>query len=101
MAANLLLFAISLAGILTIRGVPQELVPETSPSILTVRTVWPGSGASVIEASVLSPMEEALRDVGGIRETAGGKLRLEWQGRGWPAKLAGPTHCVYTGRIEL
>ena len=71
MAANLLLFAISLAGILTIRGVPQELVPETSASTLTVRTVWPGSGASVIEASVLTPMEEALRDVGGIREISG------------------------------
>ena len=70
-AANLLLFAISLAGILTIRGVPQELVPETSPSTLTVRTAWPGAGASVIEASVLKPMEEVLRDVGGIREISG------------------------------
>ena len=70
-AANLLLFAISLGGILTIRGVPQELVPETSPSTLTVSTVWPGSGASVIEDSVLAPMEEALRDIGGIREISG------------------------------
>ena len=70
-AANLLLFAISLAGLLTIRGVPQELVPETSPSTLTVSTVWPGSGASVIEDSVLVPMEEALRDIGGIREISG------------------------------
>ena len=31
----------------------------------------------------------------------GGKLRLEWQGRGTPATLSGPTHLVYTGRIEL
>ena len=31
----------------------------------------------------------------------GGKLRLEWQGRGSPATLSGPTQLVYTGRIEL
>ena len=70
-AANLLLFAISLAGLLTIRGVPQELLPETSPSTLSVSTAWPGSGASIIEASVLTPMEEALRDIEGIREISG------------------------------
>ena len=31
----------------------------------------------------------------------GGKIRLEWQGRGSPATLSGPTQFVYTGRIEL
>ena len=31
----------------------------------------------------------------------GGKMRLEWQGRGSPATLSGPTQLVYTGRIEL
>lgn len=31
----------------------------------------------------------------------GGKLRLEWQGSGSPAKLSGTTQFVYAGRIEL
>ncbi|MDE0422732.1 MAG: diaminopimelate epimerase [Gammaproteobacteria bacterium] len=31
----------------------------------------------------------------------GGKLRLEWQGRGSPATLSGSAKLVFTGRIEL
>ena len=70
-AANLLLFGIALGGLLTIGGVPQELVPETRPSTVTIRTVFPGAGAETIETSVLAVMEERLRDLEGIREVSG------------------------------
>ena len=70
-AANLLLFGIALGGLLTIGGVPQELLPETRPSTVTIRTTFPGAGAETIEANVLAAMEERLRDTEGIREISG------------------------------
>lgn len=70
-AANLLLFGISLAGLLTLGGVPQELLPEPPASVLTVQTVFPGASAELIEDSILIPIEETLRSVSGIREVAG------------------------------
>ena len=70
-AANLLLFGIALGGLLTIGGVPQELLPETDPSTVTIRTAFPGAGAETIEANVLVAMEETLRDVEGINEISG------------------------------
>ena len=70
-AANLLLFGIALGGLLTIGGVPQELLPETDPATVTIRTAFPGAGAETIEANVLVAMEERLRDVEGIDEISG------------------------------
>lgn len=70
-AANLMLLGISLGGMLTIGGIPQELIPETRSSALTIRTVFPGAGAEVIEDSVLVGLEEALDDVSGVKEIAG------------------------------
>jgi len=67
-AANLLLLGISLGGLLTLGGIPQEMIPETQSSALTIRTVFPGAGAEVVEDSVLLGLEEALRDVSGVKE---------------------------------
>ena len=70
-AANLLLFGILVAGFLTVSRVPQELIPETETSALSIRTVFPGASAEVVEASVLLRLEEALRDVSGVEEIRG------------------------------
>lgn len=70
-AANLLLFGISLGGLLAASGIPQEMIPETRASALTIRTAFPGAGAEVVEDGVLRGLEEALRDVTGVKELAG------------------------------
>ncbi len=69
-AANLLLFGISLGGFLTLGGIPQELLPEAGPAALTIRTVFPGAGAAVVEEGVLIGLEDALREVEGVSEMA-------------------------------
>ncbi len=69
-AANLMLLGISLGGLLTIGGIPQEMIPEARSSLLTIRTVFPGAGAEVIEESVLVGIEEALNDLSGVKEIA-------------------------------
>ena len=70
-AANLLLLGISLGGMLTIGGLPQELIPEIRSSALTVSTAFPGAGAEVIEDGVLIGLEAAIADVSGVKEIAG------------------------------
>ncbi len=69
--ANLMLLGISLGGLLVIGSIPQELIPETQPSAVSIRTVFPGAGAEVIEESVLVPLEEATSDLSGVGEIVG------------------------------
>ena len=70
-AANLLFFGISLAGLLTIADLPQEVIPEVRSSALSVRTILPGAGAEDVEQSILIPMEQALTDLSGVDEVLG------------------------------
>ena len=70
-AANLMLLGISLAGLLVIGSIPQELMPETQPAGVNIRTVFPGAGAEVIEESVLIPLEEATAELSGVGEIVG------------------------------
>ncbi len=85
-AANLMLVGISLGGLLTISGLPQELLPETRSSVLGIRTVFPGAGAELVEASILVGLEEAIEDVSGVKEIVGvaadglGLLTVEVEG---------------------
>ena len=70
-AANLLFLGVSLGGLLTVGQIPQEMIPETDSSAVTIRTVFPGAAAEVVEEGVLLSLEEALRDVSGVKEIAG------------------------------
>ena len=70
-AANLLFLAIAAGGLVAIGDVPQEFIPETAPSVVTVRTVFPGASAAEVEAGVLVGMEDALQEVSGVAEIVG------------------------------
>ena len=70
-AANLLLLSIAAAGLLTIRNVPREILPETEPSAVTVRAVLPGAGADEVEDGLLVPLEDAVDGVSGVGEVQG------------------------------
>ncbi len=70
-AANLLFLGISLGGLLTVGEIPQEMIPDTESSAVSIRTVFPGAAAEVVEDGVLLSLEEALRDVSGVKEIAG------------------------------
>ena len=70
-AANLLMLGIAGAGLLTIGGVPQELLPESESSAVTVRTAFPGAGAEEVETGLLIPMEEAVEEISGVGEILG------------------------------
>lgn len=92
-AANLLLFGVSLAGYLTAGGIPQEILPEARSTAISVRVPYPGAGAPLVEESVLARLEEALRGLRGVEETAGvaadglGELRLELESGADPGSV--------------
>ena len=70
-AANLLFFGISLAGFFTLGGIPQELVPDTGASAISIRVAFPGASAPAVEEGVLLRLEEAVAGLEGVEETVG------------------------------
>ena len=70
-AANLLMLAILAGGLLTLGGIPQELLPETESSMVSVRVDVPGAGAEEVEEGVLVVLEQAVEDIPGVREFHG------------------------------
>lgn len=70
-AANLLFFGISLAGYFTLGGIPQELVPDTGSSAISIRVAFPGASAPTVEEGVLLRLEEAVAGLEGVEETVG------------------------------
>jgi HAE1 family hydrophobic/amphiphilic exporter-1/multidrug efflux pump len=61
-AAVLSIF-IALAGIVAMRVLPIAQYPEIAPPIVTVRAVYPGASAAVLEETVAAPLENAINGV--------------------------------------
>jgi multidrug efflux pump subunit AcrB len=54
---------IVIAGLAAMRVLPIAQYPEIAPPVVTVRAVYPGASASVIEQTVASPIENAITGV--------------------------------------
>ena len=68
-AANLLMFAIIISGVLAIkRDIPLELLPDLDLDIVSINTVLPGGNPSSIEQTVTTRIEEAIADLEGIEK---------------------------------
>ena len=58
-AAVLSIF-ITLAGLAAMRVLPIAQYPEIAPPVVTVRAVYPGASAAVLDQTVAAPLENAL-----------------------------------------
>ena len=68
-AANLLMFAIIISGVLAIkRDIPLVLLPDLDLDIVSINTVLPGGNPSSIEQTVTTRIEEAIADLEGIEK---------------------------------
>lgn len=56
-----------LFGLLSFLRLPVREYPDIKPPIVSVRTVYPGASASVLESDVTSPLEDALSGIQGLR----------------------------------
>lgn len=65
---NLLMLFIIAIGLLEGVGLRQELFPPTTPSLVVIRTPYPGATPAEIEEQISRKIEEAIQDVQGIKE---------------------------------
>lgn len=70
-AANLIMFALLVGGLLVLPRIKQEVFPEFELGIVVVNVVYPGASPADVEEGVLLAIEESARDVEGIKEVRG------------------------------
>jgi len=62
---TLFVFVIGTASLMMIR---RDAFPPVNFDIITIRTVWPGSGAGEVEKLITNPIEQELKTVDGVRK---------------------------------
>jgi len=67
-AANLLMLALILGGILMAPSIKQEIFPEVSLDTVSVSVAYPGAGPEEVEEGIILKIEENLTAVDGIKE---------------------------------
>src|SRR6185295_12107751 len=61
--AAVLSFFIVLAGLAAMRVLPIAQYPEIAPPVVTVRAIYPGASAEVLEQTVAAPLENQINGV--------------------------------------
>ncbi len=67
-AANLLMIVLVIGGLLMLPRIKQEVFPEFSLDLVLVQVEYPGASPAEVEEGVVLAIEEAVRDVEGIKE---------------------------------
>src|SRR5262245_14491926 len=65
-AAVLSIFIV-IAGLASMRVLPIAQYPEIAPPVVTVRAVYPGASAAVLEQTVAAPLENQINGVENMR----------------------------------
>lgn len=63
---NLLIVAILILGIHSLKKIPKESFPQVALNSVTISTIYPGASASDVELNVTIVIEEALQEINGI-----------------------------------
>ena len=66
-AANLLMMLIILSGLWSIFTIKKALTPEFESNVLEIRMAYPGAAPGEVEQGVILKLEEALKDIDGIK----------------------------------
>ncbi|SEK83340.1 Multidrug efflux pump subunit AcrB [Atopomonas hussainii] len=67
-AANLLMVAILVAGVLSLGQLRVESFPQIAPSSLVINVAYPGGTAAQIDQSITQRIEAAISGIGGIKQ---------------------------------
>ena len=67
-AANLVLALMFLSGFYAVSQLNTQFFPTFELDVVTIQVEWPGSTAEDVADSVTTPIEDAVRDVEGLRE---------------------------------
>jgi multidrug efflux pump subunit AcrB len=67
-AANLLLLIVAVAGLFAIETLDKEVFPSFPTETFTITVPYPGSSPEEVERGIVLRIEEAVRDIVGIKE---------------------------------
>lgn len=67
-AANLLLVIVVVAGLFSIEGLNKEVFPTFPTETFTITVPYPGSSPEEVERGIVLRVEEAIRDIVGVKE---------------------------------
>ena len=67
-AANLLMLIMILAGVIALTKLNTQFLPSFEPDYITVRVVWPGASAEDVARSIITPLEQQLRNLDYVKE---------------------------------
>lgn len=67
-AANLLMLIMILAGIVALGKLNTQFLPTFEPDFITVRVIWPGASAEDVAKSIITPLEQQLRNLDYVKE---------------------------------
>ena len=67
-AANILMWLLIIVGIVTLGGIKQEVFPEFSADIVSVRVLYPGAAPEEVEEGIVIRIEEKIQDLPEIKE---------------------------------
>ncbi|MDF1562357.1 MAG: efflux RND transporter permease subunit [Deltaproteobacteria bacterium] len=70
-AANVIMLILLVAGIFTLFNVREEVFPEVQFPVVVVTVPYPGASPEEVEDGLVLAIEEAIRDVEGIKEVTG------------------------------
>lgn len=65
-AANLVMLALLVGGILVGMGVKQEVFPDFKLDMVAIQVPYPGASPSEVEKGIIIAIEEAVRDLDGV-----------------------------------
>jgi multidrug efflux pump len=63
-----LIFIISVFGILSYNSIPKEQIPEIVIPMVVVNSIYPGTSPSDMENLVTRPLEKNLKSIGGVKK---------------------------------
>ncbi len=66
-AANLLMFLVIALGVLSVFTIKKDIMPAIDSHMIQVMQVYPGAAPSEVEKGIVLKIEEAVKDVNGIK----------------------------------
>ena len=67
-AANLLMMIMLIAGAVSLLKLNTQFLPNFEPDFITVRVIWPGAPAEDVSKSIVTPLEQELRNLDHVKE---------------------------------
>lgn len=67
-AANLLMLILLLAGVVSLIKLNTQFLPNFEPDYITARVAWPGATAEDVAKSIITPLEQELRNLDYVKE---------------------------------